>query len=450
MAKPYALYPNIATMLAKLCCHDNKLPQGAPTSPILSNMICSRMDRQLLKLAREYRCVYSRYADDITFSTSMPAFPSQIAKQELTDSGPVTIIGSELERVVRSNGFEFNPSKARLQSREHRQQVTGVIVNHIPNVERRFTKQIRAMLHAWETFGLEKAEEEYWTKYRKKNRHPEAEDPRFAKVVLGKLAYLRMIRGKDNSTYRRLMNWVARIDPTCVREVPEEQKNGVTLSPVVFTEGKSDWKHLRAATDAYKRLGKYAGLDFELFDGEVEKAGDTGLLEKCKHFSESSQSRVHIFVFDRDNDSLIKAVHPAGKLFKDWGNQVFSFAIPVPPHRRESPQVCIELCYQDNDLKRPDRSGRRLFLSSEFSRTSGRFLDKSLDLTCSDKNKAGRVPVTVIDNHVYDPDDKNVALPKDDFANLILTRDERFRDLDFTGFQGILSTLEEILKPKEP
>jgi RNA-directed DNA polymerase len=99
IAKPYCLQPAIATFIAKICCHKNALPQGAPTSPIISNMICSRLDRQLLKLAKERRCIYTRYADDLTFSTSMPRFPAGLAKQDVSDQGMVTQVGPELAAI---------------------------------------------------------------------------------------------------------------------------------------------------------------------------------------------------------------------------------------------------------------------------------------------------------------------------------------------------------------
>ncbi len=54
MAEPYKLNREVATVLAQICCFNNQLPQGAPTSPIVSNMICSRMDTQLQHLALEY------------------------------------------------------------------------------------------------------------------------------------------------------------------------------------------------------------------------------------------------------------------------------------------------------------------------------------------------------------------------------------------------------------
>jgi RNA-directed DNA polymerase len=69
MAPPYTRPPEVATLLAQICCHENKLPQGAPTSPIISNMICSRMDGELKRLSKEHGCFYTRYCDDLTFST---------------------------------------------------------------------------------------------------------------------------------------------------------------------------------------------------------------------------------------------------------------------------------------------------------------------------------------------------------------------------------------------
>ena len=75
IAKPYQLPAPVATILAQICCHNNMLPQGAPTSPIVSNMLCAKMDNELGRLARKHRCRYTRYADDLTFSTNFENFP---------------------------------------------------------------------------------------------------------------------------------------------------------------------------------------------------------------------------------------------------------------------------------------------------------------------------------------------------------------------------------------
>jgi RNA-directed DNA polymerase len=79
MSKPFMLDPRIATIIARLCCKDNALPQGAPTSPILANMVCLRLDGELSRLGRAFSCRYTRYADDITFSSNHNEFPRELA-----------------------------------------------------------------------------------------------------------------------------------------------------------------------------------------------------------------------------------------------------------------------------------------------------------------------------------------------------------------------------------
>ena len=72
--KNFELPVEIATMIAQLTCYEGKLPQGAPTSPIITNLVCNILDMRLLKIAKKYRVVYTRYADDMTFSTNDKKF----------------------------------------------------------------------------------------------------------------------------------------------------------------------------------------------------------------------------------------------------------------------------------------------------------------------------------------------------------------------------------------
>jgi RNA-directed DNA polymerase len=111
MAVPYNLESNAATILAQLCCVENALPQGAPTSPVVSNMICARLDSQLRSLAKKHHCVCTRYADDITFSTSLNKFPRPIAHYTPTSTGEELVLGAELQQVLDTNGFGLNPDK---------------------------------------------------------------------------------------------------------------------------------------------------------------------------------------------------------------------------------------------------------------------------------------------------------------------------------------------------
>lgn len=154
---PYNLPQNAARTLAQICCFNDGLPQGAPTSPIISNMICNKLDSQLQRLAQKHRCYYTRYADDITFSTTMRSFPSAIAS---LSEGKVNL-GFELSKILEANRFEVNTEKIRLQTSEMRQEVTGLTVNKFPNVRRKFIRQIHAMLFAWNKYGYEAAEREY-------------------------------------------------------------------------------------------------------------------------------------------------------------------------------------------------------------------------------------------------------------------------------------------------
>lgn len=134
--RAFAMGEEPATMLANLCCYHGKLPQGAPTSPILSNLITGGMDRHLLQLAKKYRMDYTRYADDLTFSTNRKAFGDELSE-----------FLEEAEQIIRKDGFSINKEKTRLQARDYRQEVTGLVVNHKVNVPREYYKKTRSMAH---------------------------------------------------------------------------------------------------------------------------------------------------------------------------------------------------------------------------------------------------------------------------------------------------------------
>ncbi len=205
MGVPYGLNPDVATVLAQICCHDNQLPQGAPTSPIITNMLCAKMDSQFQRLAKECSATYTRYADDITFSTTRPNFPEALAKIVTVEEGESIILGEPLLTIIDQNGFKVNDKKVRLQTNKNHQEVTGLTVNQFPNVDRRFVRQVRAMLHAWAKFGLEAAEKEYQQKYGTKSRFPAKGNPAFKQVLRGKIEFIGMVKGKDDSIYQAFL-----------------------------------------------------------------------------------------------------------------------------------------------------------------------------------------------------------------------------------------------------
>ncbi|HUZ32941.1 MAG TPA: reverse transcriptase domain-containing protein [Xanthobacteraceae bacterium] len=219
MAKPYGLPPSIATVLAQLCCHENKLPQGAPTSPIISNMICGRLDSELVALAKKYRCRYSRYADDITISTTQRNWPSDLAS---IDVGASAIeLATPLARTISGNGFKINASKTRLLTRGRRQRVTGLVVNKFVNLDRRYIRNVRGALHAWQTYGLADAQKFFVKEYEQKSRYPGKEQPLIVDVLYGRIQHVGFVRGWNDPVYVKLRDWFNHLSPKKIR-VPSE------------------------------------------------------------------------------------------------------------------------------------------------------------------------------------------------------------------------------------
>jgi RNA-directed DNA polymerase len=212
----------------------------------------------------------------------------------------------------------------------------------------------------------------------------------------------------------------------------------------VFTEGKTDSKHLQAALASLQRTGQFVELAIH-FDEREDATGDKALLQRCQSLANAtSLPTPHIHIFDRDNAEIVRKVEPeGGGKFRDWGNNVYSFAIPPPVHRKNTPDVCIELYYTDGEIKREDLKGRRLFLSSEFNNLSSRHMqDKTL--TCNNPNIFRGPQPKIVDGDVYDEADKNVALSKNTFADYVVKRESRFDDFDFTSFRHIFEIIQEI------
>lgn len=202
----------VARLIASLTCHDfglekNVLPQGAPTSPTITNIICEKLDRKLLGLAKRFNVQYTRYADDITFSSNHNVYQK--------DSDFIT----ELERIVKEQGFTINPSKTRLQKRGYKQEVTGIIVNEKLNVPRHYIKQLRMSIHLLEQYGEEKAQEIFLQHYALDKGHVKNTEANMFSVISGKLNYLKMIKGENDPTYSKLNKRFIKI---CATEQKED------------------------------------------------------------------------------------------------------------------------------------------------------------------------------------------------------------------------------------
>ena len=231
--KPFNFPVEIANLIAGLCsmrkaCKDTEgkvvftyiLPQGAPTSPIITNMICDTLDRRLAGLAKRFGLHYTRYADDITFSSMHHVY---------SEKGEFR---KELVRIITEQGFIINTDKTRLQKRGSRQEVTGIIVSNKLNVTKKYVRDIRNILYIWDRYGYTAAMAKFLPKYKAEKGHVKKGNPDLRNVIDGKLMYLKMVKGENDSVYQRLY---AKFKSLIEKEQSNENTNSLGISYIETT-----------------------------------------------------------------------------------------------------------------------------------------------------------------------------------------------------------------------
>ena len=175
------------------------LPQGAPTSPTLTNAICEKLDKRLAGVAKRFGLNYTRYADDITFSSKHNTFKIAPGTVENIFESNSTF-EKEIRKIITQQSFHIKESKVRLQKQGYRQEVTGLTVNDKVNVSRRYIKQLRQWLYYWETYGYQKAYSFFIQQYLVDKGHVKKSKPNMMLVLDGKLLYLKMVKGERDNT----------------------------------------------------------------------------------------------------------------------------------------------------------------------------------------------------------------------------------------------------------
>ena len=184
------------SLLANICCfNSNKgryvgLPQGASTSPIISNIICKNLDYQLAGYALSKKLNFSRYADDITFSPLSELHANKIAFVCNANEG----VSEEVTSIIKNNGFKINYSKCRLNIRPRKLEVTGLVVNEIINIPRKEVRYIRACLDLWDSRGFQCMQMKMKKKFTERHKN-------VLKVLVGKISFLALVRGKGDPIY---------------------------------------------------------------------------------------------------------------------------------------------------------------------------------------------------------------------------------------------------------
>lgn len=265
--------------------------------------------------------------------------------------------------------------------------------------------------------------------------------------------------------------------------------NENTFEPLIITEGQTDWMHLESAyrallqdsnnKDLFSRLGNIKFYEFEgkqksnkdssqeiqtltisdigfgkegasLIKAEM---GDSALLTLCETLSKFNKGRIIIFIFDHDKEEVVNEVIN-GNNYKNWGNNVYSFAIPVPESRQKTPLISIEHYYSDDEIKTVQKIGEndyRLFMGNEFDE-KGFFLsdERRINLLHPKKN-CGKDKINILDGNCENiverrnGNSKNVALSKFRFALNIYNNEAGFDNFDFSNFILIFEMIHNIL-----
>lgn len=262
----FSLEEKVATIIAQIACHNNELPQGSPSSPIISNLIGHLLDVRMVNLAKNGKCTYSRYADDLTFSTKKKDFPASIATKE---DGNNWVASKKLIREIEKVGFCLNTDKTSMQYRTSRQLVTGLVVNEKVNIKSEYYKNARSMCHKLFNAGEFYVDGDHVEKFGTINQ------------LEGMLSFIYQVKRPHESS----KDGSRKFNPTAITELYRKfllYKHFYSLEkPLILCEGKTDVVYLKCAL---KQLSKIYSDFIDTNDGKTSYK--VGFLNYSKNFKD--------------------------------------------------------------------------------------------------------------------------------------------------------------------
>lgn len=190
-AFPRAYFPPAAAaLLTSLCCCRDTLPQGAPTSPAISNLVMRPFDSFIGKWCAELGITYTRYCDDMIFSGDFDAY----------------MVERKVEGLLSLMGFSLNRKKTRVYTPANRQQVTGIVVNRHPQASREYRRALRQELHYCAKFGVDSHLERTLA-----HRACKEEQLRYLQAMLGRVAFVLQLNAQDaffQEARMRIRGWI--------------------------------------------------------------------------------------------------------------------------------------------------------------------------------------------------------------------------------------------------
>lgn len=315
----FNLDEDVATVIAQIACHNNALPQGSPVSPVISNLIGHILDIRLSKLARDCGCSYSRYCDDITFSTNKKVFPKELA---FSNSNSIWSPSKILINIISRSGFEINMQKVRMSLFYSQQRVTGLTVNRKVNTTRAYRDTVRSLVHTLCTKGdFELRGAFNKNKITDKNRLDSLQG------MLNYIARIEYQELRDNRENKRFYPRVTTLNKS-ERTFRDYILYRYFFNPekvTVFGEGKTDKSHLRhylnfrtnkiSADPIPDNFKEWKDINFHNFESRlfdvISKSGGTGDIKRliteykeyCKKFYVPEFQNPIIIIVDDDEGS---------------------------------------------------------------------------------------------------------------------------------------------------
>ena len=416
-SREFLFSEEVATVIAQITCYKGSLPQGAPSSPIIANLIFNIVDIRIVELAKRYKLDYTRYADDLTFSTNDSKFMGRKEKFE-----------QELSEEIKRAGFSLNKNKTRLSYLDSRQEVTGLVVNDKVNVVRAFYKDTRAMADSLYRNG------KFYVKGEKGT----------VNQLEGRFSFINQIdeynSSKEDKNQKKFHHLNARENE--YRKFLFYKNFFRNNKPLIVTEGKTDILYLKAALK--KEYAKYPDLiskngeDFQFKIGFLNK---TKILRDLMGIQlDGADTMINIHNFYTGKNGL---------------PNYYNYFIKKYQLKPEHPVVLIF----DNEQK-SDRPLRKFMKA--IGRGKEKIVDKYITILGNlylltnplvDKKEECQIEdlfdQTVLDHKINgktfsrEPTDNATHYGKAKFSEYII---ENFEEIDFKKFIPMLNNLNEIVK----
>lgn len=422
----FEINDDIATILAQLTCYKGTLPQGAPTSPLIANMICNIMDIRILKIAKKYRLDYTRYADDLTFSTNNKYFLNDYDK-----------FLEDIKNIIHRSGFELNSKKTRLLFSNSRQEVTGLVVNKKISVPKEYYKNTRAMAHSLYKNGYFLIDDEVGT----------------IEQLEGRFSFINQINLYNIDNKKKDM-WHLNSKEKQYQKFMIYKTFYANEKPLIITEGKTDVLYIKAA------LKKY----YKYFPNLITKK-DNGNFVFHVNFFKRKQKHSYYLNLVKDGADTIKNIY-SNCYIKTKNNKNITTVHDFKKLRGERETNPVILIFDNEMVSNKDRPLKKFLNEIKVNASQKDKLKENLYINICDNlylctyqlnNKEAceieiedLFPADVLEHEINgrkfskkDSTHDNRFYGKNEFSQYVYSN---YESIDFSNFISLLSAINEIIE----